>query len=162
MIFTNGFLLELMKTRTPVNLSASLSPWFQVKLRFKKFLKVLFDQMLDEYRSSAPDASSVAQAPVPAAPDGSADDSLPGVPVHVLVVSHGAYIRVVTRHLVEDLKCELPAGVRMSHLFSPCPNTGISRFVLSLSWTHSGPVLSAARCVFTNRKDHLETLPAAE
>ncbi|XP_017267134.1 fructose-2,6-bisphosphatase TIGAR B isoform X1 [Kryptolebias marmoratus] len=136
----------------------------QVKLRFKKFLKVLFKQMLDEYGSSAPDASSAAQAPVPAAPDtaAAASNGLHGVPVHVLVVSHGAYIRSAIRHLVEDLKCAPPAGVKVSHMFSPCPNTGISRFVLTLSRTEAGPALSAARCVFTNRKHHLENLPAAE
>ncbi|KAG7225599.1 hypothetical protein INR49_005005, partial [Caranx melampygus] len=82
-----------------------------------------------------------------------------GLSVHALVVSHGAYIRVAIRHLVEDLKCSLPPGVKTSQLFSPCPNTGISRFILTLSQSECGPVLSAARCVFTNRKDHLENLP---
>ncbi|XP_013859705.1 fructose-2,6-bisphosphatase TIGAR B [Austrofundulus limnaeus] len=134
----------------------------QVKLRFKKFLKVLFKQMLDEYSSSASDASSAAHGATDVSPDSSASDGLHGVPVHVLAVSHGAYIRVVIRHLVEDLNCALPAGVKMSQLFSPCPNTGISRFVLSLTRTDSGPALSAARCVFTNRKRHLENLPDDE
>lgn len=125
--------------------------------------------MLDEHGWSAPDASAgataasgTAAAASDAAPGGSSDDGLQGVPVHALVVSHGAYIRVAIRHLVEDLKCSLPPGVKMSHLFSPCPNTGISRFILTLSQSESSPVLSAARCVFTNRKDHLENLTAAE
>lgn len=135
----------------------------QVKLRFKKFLKVLFKQMLDEHSLSGPEASSGASAAGDAAasdapPGGSADDGLQGVSVHALVVSHGAYIRVAVRHLVEDLECAIPAGVKMSHLFSPCPNTGISRFILTLSQSESGPVLTAARCVFANRKNHL--LPA--
>uniref|UniRef100_A0A3Q0QVC6 TP53 induced glycolysis regulatory phosphatase b n=1 Tax=Amphilophus citrinellus TaxID=61819 RepID=A0A3Q0QVC6_AMPCI len=145
----------------------------QVKLRFKKFLKALFKQMLDEHCSSGSAASSgastsreVAQGTAAAAsdapPHGSADDGLQGVPVHALVVSHGAYIRVAIRHLVEDLSCSLPAGAKMSQVFSPCPNTGISRFVLTLTQSESGPVLSAARCVFTNRKNHLENLPDAE
>ncbi|GAA6221096.1 fructose-2,6-bisphosphatase TIGAR B-like isoform X1 [Lates japonicus] len=145
----------------------------QVKLRFKKFLRVLFKQMLDEHGSSGPDASAGASAVGDAAngtaatafdvaSGGPADNGLQGVSVHALVVSHGAYIRVAIRHLVEDLKCSLPPGVKMSHLFSPCPNTGISRFILTLSRAESGPVLSAARCVFTNRKDHLENLTAAE
>ncbi|CAK6950048.1 fructose-2%2C6-bisphosphatase TIGAR B [Scomber scombrus] len=140
----------------------------QVKLRFKKFLKVLFERLLDEHSWSAPDASGgataanvTAAAASDVAPDGSADDGLQGVTVHALVVSHGAYIRVAIRHLVEDLKCSLPPGVKMSHLFSPCPNTGISRFILTLSKSEPGPVLSAARCVFTNRKDHLEDFTAA-
>lgn len=131
--------------------------------------------MLDEHGWSRPDASAgasedaakgtaaaAAAAASDISPGGSADDGLQGVSVHALVVSHGAYIRVAIKHLVEDLKCSLPAGVKMSHLFSPCPNTGISRFVLTLSQSESGPVLSGARCVFTNRKDHLENLTAAE
>ncbi|KAK2859066.1 hypothetical protein Q5P01_003686 [Channa striata] len=141
----------------------------QVRLRFKKFLKVLFKQMLDAHGWSAQDASAAgetANATVAASSDdafsGSADDGMQGVLVHALVVSHGAYIRVAVKHLVEDLKCSLPAGVKMSHLFSPCPNTGISRFIVTLSQSESGPVFSAARCIFTNRKDHLEYLTVAE
>ncbi|XP_029351449.1 fructose-2,6-bisphosphatase TIGAR B [Echeneis naucrates] len=144
-----------------------------VKLRFKKFLKVLFKRMLDEHGSSWLDASAgassvsdaangMAAASADVTSGGSGDDGLQGLSAHVLVVSHGAYIRVAIRHLVEDLNCSLPRGVKMSQLFSPCPNTGISRFILTLSQTESGPVLSAARCVFTNRKDHLENLTAAE
>ncbi|TKS90762.1 Fructose-2,6-bisphosphatase TIGAR B [Collichthys lucidus] len=149
----------------------------QVRLRFKKFLKVLFKQMLDEHGWSRPDASaseasgaggsaSGTTAAAAAASDvalgGSADDGLQGVSVHALAVSHGAYIRVAIKHLIEDLNCSLPAGVKMSHLFSPCPNTGVNRFILTLRQSESGPVLSAARCVFTNRKDHLVNLTAAE
>lgn len=129
--------------------------------------------MSDEHGWSRPDASAgasaagdsangAAAAASDVAPGSSPDDGLQGVSVHALVVSHGAYIRVAIKHLVEDLECSLPAGVKMSQLFSPCPNTGISRFVLTLSQSESGPVLSAARCVFTNRKDHLENLTAAE
>lgn len=133
----------------------------QVRLRFKKFLQVLFKQMLDKHSQSEPDAASAAIEEAAAAA-GSADDGLQGVSVHVLVVSHGAYIRVAVRHLVEDLNCSLPEGVKMSHLFSPCPNTGISRFMLTVSPSEPKPSLSAARCVFTNRKDHLENLAEAQ
>lgn len=129
--------------------------------------------MLDERGWSGPDASAgaseaggAANGPAAAAsgiaPVGSAEDGLQGVSVHALVVSHGAYIRVAVKHLVEDLQSSLPAGVKMSQLFSPCPNTGISRFIITLSQSESRPVLSAARCVFTNRKDHLENLTAAQ
>ncbi|KAM9328638.1 fructose-2,6-bisphosphatase TIGAR B [Pholidichthys leucotaenia] len=141
----------------------------QVKLRFKKFLKVLFKRMLDGYNSPGPGTISealeaedtgAATSTVPLF--GSADDGLQGVPIHVLVVGHGAYIRVAIRHLVEDLNCAPPEGVKESQMFSPCPNTGINRFILTLSQSESGPVLSAARCVFTNRKNHLENLTAPE
>ncbi len=144
-----------------------------MRLRFKKFLKVLFKQLSDEHGWSRPDVSARAQEAEDAAngtaaaaldvlPSGSADDGLQGVSVHALAVSHGAYIREAVKHLVEDINCALPAGVKMSHLFAPCPNTGISRFILTLSQSDSGPVISAARCVFTNRKDHLANLTAAE
>ncbi|CAJ1054773.1 fructose-2%2C6-bisphosphatase TIGAR B [Xyrichtys novacula] len=142
----------------------------QVRLRFKKFLKALFKKMLDEHgcseapeASNGPSASSSAAAASDAAPVGSADDGLQGVSIHVLVVSHGAYIRIASRHLVEDLNSSLPAGVKISQLFAPCPNTGVSRYILTLSRSESGsPVLSAARCIFTNRKSHLDDLTAAE
>ncbi|XP_060886032.1 fructose-2,6-bisphosphatase TIGAR B [Labrus mixtus] len=145
----------------------------QVRLRFKKFLKVLFKGLLEEHGWSQPDASaglseaangtSAAAASSDTAPAGSADDGLRGVSVHALVVSHGAYIRVANKHLVEDLDSSLPAGVRMSQLFAPCPNTGIARFLVTLSKSESGsPVLTAVRCVFTNRKSHLDDLQAAE
>uniref|UniRef100_A0A8C8BY77 Uncharacterized protein n=1 Tax=Oncorhynchus tshawytscha TaxID=74940 RepID=A0A8C8BY77_ONCTS len=89
--------------------------------------------------------------PLPGLPD----NGMEGVPLHALVVSHGAYIRVAVRHFVEDLQCSLPQGLKMSTVLSACPNTGISRFVLIVSPTESGLALSAVRCVFTNRKDHL-------
>uniref|UniRef100_A0A3B5MFB0 TP53 induced glycolysis regulatory phosphatase b n=1 Tax=Xiphophorus couchianus TaxID=32473 RepID=A0A3B5MFB0_9TELE len=120
----------------------------QVKQRFKNFLQVLFKQMLDEQETTGDVASS--------------SDGHQGASAHVLVVSHGAYIRVAVRHLLEDLRCVLPAGVKMSQLLSPCPNTGVSRFVVTLSQSESGPLLSAARCLFTNRKEHLENLPPPE
>lgn len=148
--------------------SGFLSLCLKVRLRFIRFLKVLYKQMLDEHGWSTPDASrgpdcanGAAAAPDDAA-SGAADDGLQGVSVHALVVSHGTYIHVAVRHLVEGLNCSLPAGVKMSRVFSPCPNTGIARFILTLSKSDASPVLSAARCVFTNRKDHLENLSAGE
>uniref|UniRef100_A0A668A9G9 TP53 induced glycolysis regulatory phosphatase b n=1 Tax=Myripristis murdjan TaxID=586833 RepID=A0A668A9G9_9TELE len=139
----------------------------QVRLRFRKFLKVLFQRMLEDHGCAGQSAAvggteAGADGNGAAAAGTSPDDGLQGVSVHALVVSHGAYIRVAIRHLVEDLGCSLPEGVKMSQLFSPCPNTGISRFILTLSQAESGPVLSAAHCVFTNRKDHLDSLKAAQ
>ena len=148
--------------------SGFLSLCLKVRLRFIRFLKVLYKQMLDEHGWSTPDASRGPDCANGAAADpddaasGAADDGLQGVSVHALVVSHGTYIHVAVRHLVEGLNCSLPAGVKMSRVFSPCPNTGIARFILTLSKSDASPVLSAARCVFTNRKDHLENLSAGE
>ncbi|XP_053719236.1 fructose-2,6-bisphosphatase TIGAR B isoform X2 [Synchiropus splendidus] len=135
----------------------------QVLVRFKKFLRSLFRQLLDAHSQEASDTRG---APLSAGEEeeeggaaaGLPDDGLQGVPVHVLLVSHGAYIRVAVRHLIEDLKCSLPSGAKMSQLLSPSPNTGISRFVLSVSQAESTPALDAARCVFVNRKGHLDRL----
>ncbi|XP_054609811.1 fructose-2,6-bisphosphatase TIGAR B isoform X1 [Dunckerocampus dactyliophorus] len=124
----------------------------QVKLRFQKFLTLIFAKMQEVQGWGSPTAAS------DDAPSGPAEEGMRGSSAHVLVVSHGAYIRVAVRHLVEDLKCSLPAASKMSQLLSPCPNTGISRFVLTLAASSSGPVLHDARCIFANRKDHLETL----
>ncbi|XP_076015118.1 fructose-2,6-bisphosphatase TIGAR B [Genypterus blacodes] len=135
----------------------------QVRHRFQKFLKVLFQRMLEDHGWSGPAPCEGALEAAAAAADGpAADDGLAGVPVHALVVSHGAYIRLAIRHLVEDIVCSLPPGVKIPQLFSLCANTGISRFVLSLSPSKSGTKLSAARCVFTNRVDHLEDLEPSE
>uniref|UniRef100_A0A8C8EI58 Uncharacterized protein n=1 Tax=Oncorhynchus tshawytscha TaxID=74940 RepID=A0A8C8EI58_ONCTS len=103
------------------------------------------------FNSELQGRSSTCNGPLPGLPD----NGMEGVPLHALVVSHGAYIRVAVRHFVEDLQCSLPQGLKMSTVLSACPNTGISRFVLIVSPTESGLALSAVRCVFTNRKDHL-------
>ncbi|KAJ8007066.1 hypothetical protein DPEC_G00113710 [Dallia pectoralis] len=132
----------------------------QVRLRCKKFLKALYQRMVDDHSSGQSHAAvgteaTVAGADVPLA--GLPADGMEGICVHALVVSHGAYIRVAMRHFVEDLQCTLPQGLRMSQVYSACPNTGISRFIVTLSPSESGLVPSTVHCVFTNRKDHLVT-----
>ncbi|NP_001139916.1 CL005 protein [Salmo salar] len=133
----------------------------QVRLRCKKFLKSLYQHMVDDHGCSGQSSAAVGReartgaagtdGPLPGLPG----DGMEGVPLHALVVSHGAYIRVAVRHFVEDLQCSLPQGLKMSKVLSACPNTGISRFVLTVSPTESGRALFAVRCVFTNRKDPL-------
>ena len=83
------------------------------------------------------------------------EDGLDGVPIHVLVVSHGAYIRVAVRQLVEEMETALPSGLKASHAFSACPNTGMCRFVMTLQGRETGPALAGNRCIFINRKVHL-------
>lgn len=134
----------------------------QVKARVKNFLSVLFNHVVDAHGWSGQEPGTEDGAVSDSAPCGFASDGLEGVLVHALVVSHGAYIRVVMKHLVEDLKCSLPKATKMSQVFSPCPNTGVTRFILTLKPSESGPVLSAVQCVFINRKDHLLNLEAAE
>lgn len=141
----------------------------QVRTRFKKFLKALNQRMVDEHGYQGQSSAGGAVAgdgfgggATDRPRSGLPDDGLLGVPVHALVVSHGAYIRVAARHFVEDLQCSLPQGQRMSQVFSPCPNTGISRFILTLTQDEAGLALSGIRCVFTNRKEHLAKLQEAE
>lgn len=139
------------------------SVWFihcvciQVKMRFKTFLRSLYQRMLDEHAPPDPcSASSEPSEPVRPVIAGLANDGVRGVPVHALIVSHGAFIRVCVRHLVDDLQCCLPAGLKMNQVFSPCPNTGISRFIFTLRRTESVPQATHIHCVFINRKDHLD------
>lgn len=125
----------------------------QVKTRFKKFLKSLFQHMLEEHGSALSSAPSEADQPVIA---GLADDGAQNVPIHALMVSHGAFIRLSVHHLVEDLQCCLPAGLKMNQVFSPCPNTGISRFIFTINREESVPRATRIQGVFINRKDHLD------
>uniref|UniRef100_A0A8B9RJ80 fructose-2,6-bisphosphate 2-phosphatase n=2 Tax=Astyanax mexicanus TaxID=7994 RepID=A0A8B9RJ80_ASTMX len=134
----------------------------EVKTRFQKFLKSMFQRMIDDHcqagqlacPSTCP-APSVSPQPMVA---GFADDGVADLPIHALVVSHGAYIRVAVRHLVDELHCSLPAGLKMNHIYSACPNTGICRFIITLDIGENGPQPSVVHCVFINRRDHLATL----
>ena len=101
-----------------------------------------------------------------APPNGSSEEGESGPlgGVHVLAVSHGGFIRVAVKHLLEERGCLPPAGARPTQLTAPCPNTGVSRFLFTLRRA-PGPKgalgtveLAAARCVFTNKKEHLEWL----
>ncbi|XP_051547009.1 fructose-2,6-bisphosphatase TIGAR B isoform X3 [Myxocyprinus asiaticus] len=129
----------------------------QVTTRFKKFLKSLYQRMLDDHCSSDPCSASSPGPSEPKSPiiAGLANDGVHGVPVHALIVSHGAFIRISVRHLVEDLQCSVPAGLKMSQVISRCPNTGICRFIITLSREKSSPRAIHIQCIFINRKDHL-------
>ncbi|XP_051974131.1 fructose-2,6-bisphosphatase TIGAR B-like [Xyrauchen texanus] len=136
----------------------------QVKTRFKKFLKSLYQRMLDDHGSPNPCSASI---PGPSEPEqpviaGLANDGVHVVPIHALIVSHGAFIRVSIRHLVEDLQCAVPAGLKMSQIFSPCPNTGICRFIITLCREESSPLATHIQCVFINRKDHLKDIKSSD
>uniref|UniRef100_A0AAY4BI98 Phosphoglycerate mutase family protein n=1 Tax=Denticeps clupeoides TaxID=299321 RepID=A0AAY4BI98_9TELE len=121
----------------------------QVRKRFRKFLKSLFQRMATDH--GFPEAG--ADVAHPAAQD---EDGLGQLHAHALVVSHGAYIRVAVRHLVEELQCSLPPGSRVGQVFGACPNTGMCRFVVTLSRGETGPQPHAVHCLFVNRKEHLD------
>uniref|UniRef100_A0A672HP12 TP53 induced glycolysis regulatory phosphatase a n=1 Tax=Salarias fasciatus TaxID=181472 RepID=A0A672HP12_SALFA len=101
----------------------------------------------EEDRSEAPDA---------AAAEGKADDGLRGVPLHALVVTHGAYMRVALQYFVKELHCSLPQDCDEAHMFSLSPNTGLCRFVLAMKREDDRFTLSRMHCVFAHRGDHVK------
>ncbi|XP_067091129.1 probable fructose-2,6-bisphosphatase TIGAR A isoform X1 [Osmerus mordax] len=134
----------------------------QVKERFKAFLETMFQRMMADHCSEGQQraiplrAAMVGTEDSPEAPPGQPDDGLQGTQAHTLIVGHGAYIRVAVRYMVEELQCSLPAESDMTHVLSLCPNTGIGRFVLTVTRGDAGTLLTASRCVFVNRRDHIK------
>lgn len=118
--------------------------------------------MVEEHGWSAPDSPGGAAEAEEELHTGLAEDGLSCVSIHALAVSHGTYMCAAAKHLLEDSSCSIPAGAKVSRLTAPVPNTGISRFIFTLKNSDSGPQVADVRCVFTNRKDHLEALKAAE
>lgn len=96
------------------------------------------------------------EAPPGASVEGKADDGVGDVPVHALVVTHGAYMRVALRYIVEELHCCLPLGCDEVRMFSLIPNTGLCRFRLNVTKQGSRFVLLDARCVFVHRAGHIQ------
>ncbi|XP_062860996.1 fructose-2,6-bisphosphatase TIGAR B [Trichomycterus rosablanca] len=128
----------------------------QVKTRFCKFLKSMFQRMQDEHAPSAcPNPSPVLPKFMIA---GLANDGVENLHAHTLVVSHGAFIRVAVRHFVESLHCILPEGLKMNQVYSACPNTGICRFIITLQVEESIPRPVAFHCIFINRRNHLASV----
>lgn len=124
-----------------------------MKQRVKAFLGKMLQQVGSEH---CPDRSSSCAPVEPSPVEGEADDGVRGVPVHVLVVTHGAYMCAAVRYFVEELQCPLPEGSDRAHVFSLSPNAGLSRFVLTLREEDGGFRLSAIRCVFINRGSHVK------
>ncbi|XP_040019562.2 putative fructose-2,6-bisphosphatase TIGAR A isoform X1 [Gasterosteus aculeatus] len=129
----------------------------QVTQRVKEFLEKTLQQIGAEHwrdrgeedetsSSSSSDPLSTSLA------EGRADEGVRGVPVHALVVTHGAYMCVAVRFLVEELGCSLPPGTDKEHVFALSPNTGLSRFLLTVRRAEGRFALSAIRCVFVHRK----------
>lgn len=113
----------------------------------------MLQHLWEEHR---PAGGVPAPAPAEATPaEGKADDGVRALPVHAMVVTHGAYMRVAIHHFVEDLDCALPHGCDKTHMFSLSPNTGLSRFLVTLTQAGDGFRLSEMRCVFVHRGQHL-------
>nr|XP_006633779.1 PREDICTED: fructose-2,6-bisphosphatase TIGAR [Lepisosteus oculatus] len=133
----------------------------KVRSRVRDFVQSLCQQMLSEHLSqSGRQGATEGQITVPneeaPRPEGLPADGLLGPLPHALVVSHGAYMRDTMKYFVEELQCALPPHLKMSQVFSACPNTGMCRFVITVR--RGEKLLPAAQCVFINRTDHLEAL----
>uniref|UniRef100_A0A665TUD0 Fructose-2,6-bisphosphatase TIGAR A n=1 Tax=Echeneis naucrates TaxID=173247 RepID=A0A665TUD0_ECHNA len=129
----------------------------QVKERVKEFMEKMLQQIGQEHWSHRGEDEPSLSAPTEPSPvEGKPDDGVRGVPVHALVVTHGAYMCVVVRYFVEELGCSLPQGSDKAHMFSLSPNTGLCRFILTLRKEDDKFKLSGIRCVFVHRGDHVK------
>ncbi|XP_041795363.1 probable fructose-2,6-bisphosphatase TIGAR A [Chelmon rostratus] len=129
----------------------------QVKQRVKEFLEKMLQQIgAKHWHDRGEDETPVCASPEASPVEGKADDGVRGVPVHALVVTHGAYMCVAVRYFVEELDCSLPLGSDKTHMFSLSPNTGLCRFILTLRKEDTGFKLSGIRCVFVHRGDHVK------
>lgn len=129
----------------------------QVKERVKEFLEKMLQQIWAEHwHDRGEDESSLSASPEPSPVEGKADDGVRGVSVHALLVTHGAYMCVAVRYFVEELHCSLPLGSDKAHMFSLCPNTGLSRFILTMRKEEDHLKVSGISCVFVHRGDHVK------
>ncbi|TDH09147.1 hypothetical protein EPR50_G00083680 [Perca flavescens] len=128
----------------------------QVKERVKEFLEKMLQQIgAERWRDRGGDETSASAPPKPSPVVGQADDGVRGIPVHTLVVTHGVVIHVAVRFFVEELHCSLPSDFDRAHMFSLSPNTGLCRFILTMTKEDDRFKLSGIRCVFLNRRDHV-------
>nr|XP_020506744.1 probable fructose-2,6-bisphosphatase TIGAR A [Labrus bergylta] len=129
----------------------------QVKERVKEFLeKMLLHIGADHWDDLGEDEADLSAPQQTPPAEGMADDGVRGVPVHALVVTHGAYMCVAVRYFVEELGCSLPQGSDKAHAFSLSPNTGICRFLLTMRKEDDRFKLAEMCCVFVHRGDHVK------
>ncbi|KAJ1165237.1 hypothetical protein NDU88_005665 [Pleurodeles waltl] len=92
-------------------------------------------------------------------PDAGSDDIM--LDASILVVSHGAFLRIWIKYFLDDLQCAVPSTLKRSRELSVSPNTGISHFIVKLEREET--VKPQITCVCINRHDHLlEVEPGAD
>lgn len=125
----------------------------QVKERVRAFVEKMLQQISEQHWGLGG-----GEEPLSTAVEGKPDDGVRGFPVHVLVVTHGAYMCVAARYFVEELQCSLPPGCDRTHMFSLSPNTGLCRFILTVREGDGDQrfVPSDFHCVFVHRGDHVK------
>ncbi|KAK7891139.1 hypothetical protein WMY93_023102 [Mugilogobius chulae] len=127
----------------------------QVKERFKTFWEKLLRTIGQEHWETQEKCVSDLASKL-ASVGGKADDGIHDASVHLLVVTHGAYMREAVRYFLEDLNCSIPEASNKSQMLSLSPNTGMCRFIVSLEKENSCLKLRQIHCVFMHRADHLE------
>ncbi|TRY54548.1 hypothetical protein DNTS_033412 [Danionella cerebrum] len=125
----------------------------QVTVRIKEFLKTMFQRLVNTHQHYVHNAETNKTV---GATLGRPDDGASNLPVHTLLVGHGAYMGIAMHYFFEELKCPLPRGLEPGQQFSLCPNTGMCRFIITLKCTNTDPVLSEIKCVFINRSEHMK------
>ncbi|CAN9498711.1 unnamed protein product [Ophioblennius macclurei] len=129
----------------------------QVTERVRAFMGKMLQQVGVENLHDKGQEEGTSEAPDDALPaEGKADDGLGGVPLHALVVTHGAYMRVAMQYFVKEWRCGLPRDCDEAHMFSLSPNTGLCRFVLAVKREDGRFAPSRMRCVFAHRGDHVK------
>lgn len=128
----------------------------QVKERFKTFWEKMLQEIGKEHWDKRRANDSLSYTPQISPVEGKADDGVRDVPVHVLVVTHGAYMRVAVKYFVEELNCPIPQDSNKAHMLSLSPNTGLCRFVVTLEKEEDRFSLSQISCVFIHRADHVK------
>ncbi|XP_051917759.1 probable fructose-2,6-bisphosphatase TIGAR A [Hippocampus zosterae] len=122
----------------------------QVKQRVKEFWLKMVHQVGRQHWASGGDDERSSTPRVEG-------EEVHDLPAHALVVSHGAYLCMTMRFLVDDLHCPVPEGCSRARMFSLSPNAGVSRFVLTLAKEDNALKVSQIRCLFVNKGDHVKT-----
>lgn len=130
-----------------------------MKERVRRFFDKMLQQIWDEHWRDGGEDEKAASAPAePPCKGGSAQDGVRGIGVHALVVTHGAYMCVAVRYLVEELCCSLSPGSDEATMFSLSPNTGLCRFILAVRKEEECVKVSKVCCVFVHRDEHNKTV----
>lgn len=117
----------------------------------------MFQRITNEHQDKTHDGETSLRDETDRAPAGLPDDGVLNVPVHALVVGHGAYMSIAMRYFFEDVKCPMPRGLDAAQQYSICPNTGMCRFIITLKCSNADLALSDLKCVFINRRDHIKS-----
>lgn len=102
---------------------------------------------------AAPGSASTSHKGLHLGPECCCDGAASELDAHVLIVSHGAYMRNWIGYFISDLACSLPASLTKAELSSVSPNTGISQFVVKLD--NRVGIAPQISCLCLNRDDHL-------